>query len=143
MNVVSPPAGHTPRRTGMVRPVIRVPAYEADEGVGPVSFGASDSACCGSGRKPFSKVPSLLFDLEDLEDAAAHKPCTDAPADAALNRVLNSLNSLLEPWSEAEYMVRGRAGLASHLAATSPQAWCGCRIGCLSGRSRLTGQWEG
>ena len=100
----------------MVRPVIRVPAYEADDGfTRTVSFGAArttsdpSAAVSGNGaakKAAFSKVPSLLFELEDLEDGAAlHKPCADQLTDPSVSSVLGSLSSLLQPWSEPEYMV--------------------------------------
>lgn len=106
----------------MVRPVIRVPAYECEDGVGPAFIGAharqsttggNDSLTVpgsnsGGPCKPFSKVPSLLFDLEDLEDHSVHKQSSDQQVDSSLYSVLNSIASLLEPWSEAEHKVSNR-----------------------------------
>lgn len=103
----------------MVRPVIRVPAYEEAFG-GPASFGhnhhGGDAAAVSQHGKrgAFSKVPSLLFDLEDLEEGCGHKPSPEHPTDAALLAVRSQLSALLEPWTEAEYMVRRAGAGAQH-----------------------------
>lgn len=88
----------------MVRPVIRVPYAEDTPGqVEPSSF----SNRSANQRHLMSKIPSLVFDMEDTEEHNTQScrgglSVHDQPA---ITDVVQKLQSLLEPWSEAEYMV--------------------------------------
>lgn len=81
----------------MVRAVKVVPL--ADEGYGGAgrSFGGS----AGSGRRSsvMGKVPSLVFDLDDLSEHGQHPPA-EAVDEGSVAEVQQKLHTLLEPWSE-------------------------------------------
>ena len=88
----------------MVRHVHRVPGYPEDALAGPLSFGGSSGRC---GQGLMGKVPSLVFEMEDEDQAHQHP---DGAEDGDATEVVQKLQALLEPWSEAEYMVRARGG---------------------------------
>lgn len=94
----------------MVRAVKVVPLAEDGGGPGPRSFGASGSAG-GSGKRGglMGKVPSLVFDLEDLGGDGSQHPAEQPVDEASVADVAQKLAALLEPWSEPGGC-RGRCG---------------------------------
>jgi uncharacterized protein (TIGR01615 family) len=93
------------RLKNMVRPVIRVPfteeANRAPSG-NPTAIDAARSSSASQQQRLMSKVPSLLFEMEDAEeptfvvDSLAGPPETD---------VARKLHTLLDPWTDQEYML--------------------------------------
>lgn len=82
----------------MVRAVRVVPLTD-DAYSGPRSFGGS-----GSGRRVMGKVPSLVFDLDDLAEVSQHA-ASEHVDEASLTEVKQKLLTLLDAWSEPEYML--------------------------------------
>lgn len=94
----------------MVRAIKVVPlaedGYNAAPGApAPRSFGAGSARRGSAGSGAMGKVPSLLFDLEDLGEGSQHPPAHDAADEASADDVMAKLSALLEPWSEPEYML--------------------------------------
>ncbi|KAL4436638.1 hypothetical protein ABPG75_003777 [Micractinium tetrahymenae] len=94
----------------MVRAIKVVPL--AEDGLGgapgaaqPRSFGAGSARRGSGGSGAMGKVPSLVFDLEDLGEGSQHPPARDAAEEASADDVVAKLHALLEPWSEPEYML--------------------------------------
>jgi hypothetical protein len=77
----------------MVRAVRVVPLTD-DAYSGPRSFGGS-----GSGRRVMGKVPSLVFDLDDLAEVSQHAAAEHVD-EASLTEVKQKLLTLLDAWSE-------------------------------------------
>jgi hypothetical protein len=88
----------------MVRPVIRHVPYGDDDMGAAVGFG-SLRAASGGGRLAMSKVPSMLFDLDDM-DLDQTVPQRAALDDSAALALSQRLQQLLDPWGELECMVR-------------------------------------
>lgn len=88
----------------MVRAVKVVPLAEDGGAPGPRSFGGGST---GSGRRGglMGKVPSLVFDLEDLGGDGSQHPAEQPVDEASVAEVAQKLSALLEPWSEPEYML--------------------------------------
>lgn len=90
----------------MVRAIKVVPlaedGYSAAPGApAPRSFGAGSARRgSGGGSGAMGKVPSLLFDLEDLGEGSQNAPARDAADEASADDVVAKLYALLEPWSE-------------------------------------------
>lgn len=89
----------------MVRAIKVVPlaedGYNAAPGApAPRSFGAGSARRGSAGSGAMGKVPSLLFDLEDLGEGSQHPPAHDAADEASADDVMAKLSALLEPWSE-------------------------------------------
>lgn len=81
----------------MVRAVIRVPAV-GEEGPRSASFGPSGLN--------MSKIPSLVFDMEDMVDQNdAQSKNQKSRSIEGMAEVVSRLRGLLEPWSEVEYML--------------------------------------
>lgn len=116
----------------MVRPVIRVPytsdvpgkdenaALKVSNGAVSAYYpssahGEGRSASCGR-HHVMSKVPSLMFDMEDMEDVSANgsKIHQDLPAEGD---VVQEIQSLSEPWDEGEFMLRLHVHIAAEEAA--------------------------
>jgi uncharacterized protein (TIGR01615 family) len=118
----------------MVRPVIRVPFQEGTNGAGPkgcppglpafemknpTTITAPNATTCDRRKLangPMSKVPSLMFDMEDADEAAnaggaAHP---DLPPEGD---VVQQLRLLGEPWDESEYMLGLHVRIAAEEAA--------------------------
>ncbi len=96
----------------MVRAVKVVPLAEDSGMPGPRSFGGGST---GSGKRGglMGKVPSLVFDLEDLGGDGSQHPAEQPLDEASVAEVAQKLTALLEPWSEPG----ARWGRASWLAA--------------------------
>jgi hypothetical protein len=105
----------------MVRAVKVVPL--ADDGYGAAgarSFGGggrggASAGSAGRGRL-MGKVPSLVFDVDDLGEAAQHAH-VEPLDEGSVAEVQQKLQALLEPWSEP-----GGCTLLPHHAA------CCCRL---------------
>lgn len=100
----------------MVRPVIRhVPYGEDDLDMGAaVAFGSLRAA--GGGHLAMSKVPSMLFDLDDM-DLDQTVPQRAALDDSAALAVAQRLQQLLDPWGELECMLLMHVRFAREEAA--------------------------
>ncbi|EFN52138.1 expressed protein [Chlorella variabilis] len=64
----------------------------------------AEDGSAGSVRRLMGKVPSLVFDVDDLNDAAQHA-AAEALDESSVAEVKQKLQTLLEPWSEPEYML--------------------------------------
>lgn len=89
----------------MVRAIKVVPLAEDALGGGPGaaaprSFGAGSARRGSSGSGAMGKVPSLLFDLDDLGEGSQHPPARDSADEASTDDIVAKLHALLEPWSE-------------------------------------------
>lgn len=103
----------------MVRAVIRVPGFEEATGggaaaaaaavapPGPAAFAGSSSASGSASRlSTVGKVPSLVFEMEDDDGHGSQHGARDgSPFAPDATDVVQRLQALLEPWSEAEYML--------------------------------------
>lgn len=90
----------------MVRPVIRVPFTEEGNRAtaAPGNAVVFDAARSGSAshQRLMSKVPSLLFEMEDAEEPPS---VADPLAGPPETDVARRLHSLLDPWTDQEYML--------------------------------------
>lgn len=113
----------------MVRAVKVVPLAD-DGGAGglaPRSFGGAGSGSAGGsyGKRMGGRVPSLVFDLEDLDGGSSQHPAPEPLDDASVAEVAGKLSALLEPWSEpgARAVASGGCAAASssrgHVGACS------------------------
>ena len=96
----------------MVRPVIRVPFTEESARIGGAPT-ATEHHRSNSASRLMSKVPSLLFDMEDAEDT----PVQDALGGPAEGEVVTRLHALLDPWTDQEYMLKLHVKIAADEAA--------------------------
>lgn len=87
----------------MVRAVKVVPLAD-DGGYGgaaPRSFGGGGSTGSAGKRGVMGgRVPSLVFDLEDLDAGGSQHPQAEPLDEASVAEVAGKLSALLEPWSE-------------------------------------------
>lgn len=92
----------------MVRPVIRVPFTETAPRVAVnASFEAARSSM-------MSKVPSLLFDMEDADENPSSVDALSGPPEGD---VIARLHTLLDPWTDQEYMLNLHVRIATDEAA--------------------------
>ena len=100
----------------MVRAVKVVPLTEdGGAALAPRSFGGGGSTGGSYGKRMGGRVPSLVFDLEDLDAGGSQHPAPEPLDDASVAEVAGKLSALLEPWSEPG--ARARGGPARQLAA--------------------------
>jgi uncharacterized protein (TIGR01615 family) len=101
----------------MVRAVIRVPYTDdgAAAAPGPASF--DDRPARQPGGRLMSKVPSLMFDMEDTTEEGAAAAAAAGLDDAAEGDVAQELAAALEPWGDQEYMLRLHVRIAREEAA--------------------------
>lgn len=92
----------------MVRPVIRVPFTETAPRV--ASNGTYDAARSSM----MSKVPSLLFEMEDAEENPSSIDALSGPPEGD---VIARLHTLLDPWTDQEYMLNLHVRIATDEAA--------------------------
>jgi len=90
----------------MVRPVIRVPFTEENNRAAVVSGNPAAFEVARSGsasqQRLMSKVPSLLFEMEDAEEPLTIVDSLAGPPETDLIR---KLHSLLDPLTDEEYML--------------------------------------
>jgi uncharacterized protein (TIGR01615 family) len=90
----------------MVRPVIRVPFTEDSNRAAPANaptpFDAARSGSASQHQRLMSKVPSLLFEMEDAEEPPSVVDCLAGPPESD---VVRKLHTLLDPWTDQEYML--------------------------------------
>jgi uncharacterized protein (TIGR01615 family) len=91
----------------MVRPVIRVPFTEENNRAAAPSgnstaFEAARSGSASQQQRLMSKVPSLLFEMEDAEEPPS---IVDSLAGPPETDVARKLRTLLDPWTDQEYML--------------------------------------
>lgn len=103
----------------MVRPVIRVPYTEDGLTRGTAAFGAH-AASSGQLGHPMSKVPSLMFDMEDTEETPSSGAA--ARSEPPEGDVVHKVTSLLAPWDEDEYMLALHVRIAREDAAKRGQS---------------------
>ena len=88
----------------MVRPVIRVPFTE---GIPRVPSGSTFDQARSS---LMSKVPSLLFEMEDAEENPSSIDALSGPPEGD---VIARLHTLLDPWTDQEYMLNLHVRIAT------------------------------
>ncbi|KAH7623944.1 hypothetical protein Ndes2526B_g01194 [Nannochloris sp. 'desiccata'] len=91
----------------MVRPVIRVPFTEENNRAAapsgnPAAFEAARSGSASQQQRLMSKVPSLLFEMEDAEEPPSIVDSLTGPPEMDVAR---KLHTLLDPWTDQEYML--------------------------------------
>ena len=97
----------------MVRPVIRVP-YSQDGTSAPSGVSFDPRSSSATQHRLMSKVPSLLFDMEDAEETPTTVDTLSCPDETEACR---NLHDLLDPWTDQEYMLKLHVRIAADEAA--------------------------